>query len=298
MRPLKFTESKQINGREIRSITISLSDPCKNGFCEFRIDTTTKMLVFGDWQEVYKGEKQRRAERATFRDYFKMFESVDGCTSWGAEWYAVENGRYILETEGPEKCANYLHIPVEVASQLDATSNDYFKYQLFALGLVDKWEKDAKEAISKLEALCGYSFEDYDQPRKNLVLTDEERAEVEKKLEEGFYTPEAVARRKEEKERAEREQKRAELVRRYDDEIAKCKLQRAIMILVFDTFGTADNVIYYDHSRVISFNWNEPQWATYSKHWTEKEVTRFERILKDDPVLGPQCLVELKHKYE
>lgn len=295
MKPLKYTTSKNTEKTRF-DVIIELGDDCHNGNCDFSITATGYRKEKGRWVLEFGGcchdEILKRFPE------FAPFVALHLSSSKGVPMYAVENGRYILEKEGVEKCAEYLRISVDTARQLDSTNKDLFKYQLFALGIVEKWEKEAKEAIAQLEGLCGYSFEDYEEPRHSLVLTDEEREEVERKISEGFFTPEAVAKRKEEKERKEREEKRAKLVQYYDDKIRKYETEREIMTLIFDTFGTDRNVIYYDHRNTIAFNWSEPQFATFEKHWTRKEVAKFEDVLEDRPELsGCDFKVELVHEY-
>ena len=296
MKPLKYTTSKNTEKTRL-DVIIVLGDDCHNGRCDFSITADGyRKARNGRWVHEFGG--CCHDEILKLFPEFAPFVALHLSSSKGVPMYAVENGRYILEKEGVEKCAEYLRISVDTASQLDTTSNELFKYQLFSLGIVEKWEKEAKEAIAQLEALCGCSFEDYEEPRHALVLTDEERDDMERKISEGFFTPESVEKRKEEKDRKEREEQRAKLVRYYDDKIRKYETERDIMILIFDTFGVHSNVIYYDHRNTIAFNWVERHFATYDKHWTRDEVAKFEKVLEDSPELSEIDLkVELVHEY-
>jgi hypothetical protein len=297
MKALRYTATKVGQKTKI-VVKVELADDCKNGVCDFSITCVGyRKAKNGVWVDDFGGcahdEILKRFPQ--FADFVRLHLS----NSKGVPMYAVEKGRYILETEGVEKCADYLRISVELAQQLDCSSKEHFKYQLFALGIVDAWQKEAEDAIKHLEELCGYSFEDYETPSPyfSLELTEEERKDVERKIAEGFFTTEQVAKRKEEKERRERDEKRLKIERYYTEKIEEYTAEREIMLAIFDTFGTEDNVIYYKRSRELAFNWTEPQFATYKKKWTIEEFRRFNEE-QEDIVCKYNLLPVIKYSYE
>ena len=209
---------------------------------------------------------------------FSDFVALHLSNSYGQPMYAVENGMYWLK-EDLKEGADYLRISESVAMQLSA-DKDYFKYQLFALGIASGWKQDADKAIKHLEELTGETFEDYGNP-KILELSTEERARIETLIGKGYYSTESIAKRAEEEREEKRRVERAKLVERLNRDVYKAETERDIMLAVFDLFGTTDNVIIYNSKNLVTFNWSEPQWANYKKHWTEEEVKRFEEEEED-----------------
>ena len=276
MKPIFYKETKQINGRERRTIIVSLADPCNNGFCTFRVECRTEKLVFGYWQRAYC-PNEIQAYRKTF-PHLKTFFELNGRNSKGQPSYCVENSVYYLKTEGVEKAAEYMHLSPELVAKL-SKEKEYFKYQLFTLGIMDKWAEDAAEGIAKLEELSGETFEDYETPNPYHVITlsDDERAAIEEKIESGYYTEQAQEDRARLAEEQKRAEKRAKIAAYYADKIAEYTAESEIMLTLFDKFGTTENVIYYRHSNTLCFNWTEPQFAHYTKHWSEEEFAQFNR---------------------
>lgn len=168
MKPLYYKEIKPINGSKRAVIEIKLHDDYKNGHVDFHVYRWFEKLVFGDWKQIYS------PNLPAFREYSDIIE-MDGNNSEGQPMYAVENGMYHLK-EDLKKGADYLGISMDQAKNLCLSDKEYFKYQLFAMGIVSEWREKAKKAISHLETLCGQSFVDYDNPVV-LKLTDEEIAD-------------------------------------------------------------------------------------------------------------------------
>ena len=273
MKALKYTETKIVNNAERRVIKIELSDDLKNMHNDFHVDFYTEKLCWGEWRRIYTPTKH--TIKRSFPAYV-IFEELDGCTAEGAPWFAVENGIYHLK-ESIAKGADYLRISEDLASTLDTEDKEHFKYQLHELGIIATWKEKAQKAIALLQLLCGEKFEDYADciKRNDLKMTDEERARVEERIASGYYTPQAIAERKAEKEEERRERERARITARFDKTIADATMEKEIILAVFDMFGTDENVILYNYNKTLTFNWKEPQFALYCKHWTEDEFARF-----------------------
>lgn len=90
-----------------------------------------------------------------------------------------------------------------------------------------------------------------------LKLTDEERTLIEKKDKDGYYTNEAIQARKDQKKREEYEKKRNEIIADCEKEIQKAENRKLVRLAIFDAGITLKNVIYYDHSNELVFNWND-----------------------------------------
>ena len=273
MKPLHYTTEKKLGDKKRINVEIRLSDDCKNGYCDFAITGTIyRRKNNGTWDVELCG--CIHDEILKYFPEFSDFVALHLSNSHGQPMYAVENGIYWLK-EDLKKGADYLRISESVAMQLSA-DKDYFKYQLFALGIASGWKQDADKAIAHLEELTGQTFEDYENP-KILELFQEERARIETLIGKGYYSAESCAERARKEKEEDLRVKRERLEKRLSEDIRKAECEKDIMLAVFDAFGTTDNVIIYNHRNLVTFNWNEPKWATYNKKWTEDEVLRFEQ---------------------
>lgn len=267
---MKYSVSKKFKGGKI-IVEISLSDDCKNGVCNFAITADIyERRANGRYVCVSRGCNHEEIEKhfPEFSDFIKLHLS----NVYGQPSYSVENGLYYLQSKGVEECAEYLRISTELAAQL-SKEKDYFKYQLFELGIVDQWKREAEEAIRHLEELTGKKFVNPYEPENEkfvLRITDEERQTIQAAISAGKYTPQAIQEREKAKQEAERARRRAEIVKRYDEKIRENETEKAVYLYIFDHLGTTDNVIYYSHSNKITFNWRD-----YGKRWTQEEFLDF-----------------------
>lgn len=175
--------------------------------------------------------------------------------------HPVENGIYHVRRSGMSVAMEYLRISEQECVELYKASEDkmYFKYLLFSLGIVDRWERESEELIAELEKLCGKKWVNPYMPEKErftLTLTDEERLLIEERIKAGYYSAESIEKRREETHKAKMLKKRAEICERYDKKIRQAEAEKKIMLCVFDYGLPINNVIYYPHTNTLSFNWN------------------------------------------
>lgn len=103
-----------------------------------------------------------------------------------------------------------------------------------------------------------------------LKLTDEERTLIENRIKGGYYTSEAIQARKDQKKREEYEKKRNEIIADFEKEIQKAENRKLVRLAVLDAGISLKNVIYYNHSNEIAFNWND-----YEKKVTQEQFDKF-----------------------
>ena len=196
------------------------------------------------------------------------------CNHYGAPMYPEANGLYHLQNNSKETTVNYLRITEDEYNALSlAEDQKHFKYLLFSLGIVERWKKEADTLISELETLSGLKWENPYKPeeeRFTLTLSDEERANIEKLIKDGFYTKENIEKRKEEARKAALIKKRADICARYDKDIAKAEREKKVMLYIFDSGISTENVIYYDHTNTARFNWKD-----YDKKVSQEEFCDF-----------------------
>ena len=75
------------------------------------------------------------------------------------------------------------------------------------------------------------------------------------KIETGYYTPEAITARKEEARKNAIEKKRNEIISRCASAVRKAETERNVLLYIIDSGLSVDNVIYYDHTNKVVFNW-------------------------------------------
>lgn len=259
---LSYTVSKNYvkNGTTHRiDVEIQLADECKNSVCSWSI--TANIYKKGrNGRIINVGGGCCHEEILKRFPEFKTFAYLHLCDCYGAPLYAVENGYYLMSKEPKEKVMNYLRITEEEYNRLhNAEDKQYFKYLLYILGIVRRWNEEAKEAIRELEALTGSEWEnpyEYDKERKHIeTITDEESAEMNKRIESGYYTPEAIQNRKEASKRKAYEAKRAEIIADCEKKVSKLEEEKTVKLYILDSGLSVDNVIYYDHKKEVVFNW-------------------------------------------
>lgn len=190
-------------------IKISLDDDCKNGHADFSITAT-----------VYEKDKPKN-DRNTIccgcchesileaRPDLKLFIDLHLADVTGVPMYAVANGFYHLKNK-PEIARDYIRATQSEFDQI-ATSEDetVFQYWLEKLGIVERWKSEANQAIALLEEWTGQKFKDTSTRLPYKPLNGKAKA-IEAKINEGYYSPENIQARENQKLIARREKIAAE----------------------------------------------------------------------------------------
>lgn len=172
-------------------VNIRLSDDCHNGHADFAIT--------GDFYDYANGGHACGCIHEIIEAIcpeFKPFIDLHLCDAKGAPMYAQGNGFYHLRNSSREVTMKELRITRQEYDRFLRKAEDqfYFTYLLQTTGISDRWEKEARAAIKQLEALTGNTFEDASVRYQFTPLTPEEMQLVEKRIAEGYYTKEAIAR--------------------------------------------------------------------------------------------------------
>lgn len=134
-------------------------------------------------------------------------------------------------------------------------------------------ELDKVFCRKNMEALTGNTWENPYKPENEhfaLKLTDEERTLTENRIKDGYYTSEAIQAREDQKKREEYEKKRNEIIADYEKEIQKAENRKLVRLAVLDTGIPLKNVIYYNHTNELAFNWND-----YEEKVTQEQFDKF-----------------------
>ena len=273
------------HGKNRIKVTIRLDDECRNKHVDFKIGADVYEINGGRPEWIACGCCHEEILKA-FPE-FAPFVKLHLSDVHGAPLYAVANSIYWFKEKGIQAGAEYLRIDPKSetaaalcrAAALD--SEIYFSYLLEASGVVAQWAKEAAAAVAFLEELSGLKFENPYKPEEERAqfcpFSAEERAEIENKIKAGYFTPLAQEERIKAAEEEKREKARAAIVERYDKEIKEAQESKRIILLIFDLFGTAENTIYYNHSKKLAFNWKSYD----KKQWTAQEIKKADRSLKD-----------------
>lgn len=167
------------------NVHISLDDNNKNGIYFWSIiGCIYKKCENGRYYKYYSGPIHDEILKQ-FPE-FKTFVNLHLSTCYGNPLYAVENGLYFIRKNKHDEAVKYLRISENEYNILKKYNNEMlFKYQLYALHIVDRWEQESLEAIKQLEALTGDTWKNPYKPENErfvIRLTDEERTLIEKTL--------------------------------------------------------------------------------------------------------------------
>lgn len=255
---LTYKTNKVYKGHKI-FVSIRLNDECKNGHEDFAITATIyeagkplndRNMIMGGCchEEILKAYPE-----------FKIFVDLHLADSTGAPMYAIENGYYHmtnLDNDNSKAITmDYLRISENEYNQIKDLDKLQFTCKLFSLGIVDRWKREADEAIKILEGLTGNEFESKATKKAVEPLKREELKELEIREKTGYYLPETIEQRKAKFkiDAANKIIKGLEADR--DRVIQKANDEFNVKIFVLNSGLSIENFIYYNHTNKGVFNW-------------------------------------------
>lgn len=268
---LKYTVVKSFREKGITYkviTTIKLHDECKNGTCSWSITGILQQKKGnGRFYDIGHGCIHEEILKASPK--LKMFVDLHLCNWRGTPLYPVETGYYFLQKD-KKQAKEYLRVTDEEMEILSKCDNkEYFKYQLFALGIVERWQAESKKAIQTLEELTGDVWVNpykESEERHRFVLSDEEREEMEGKILSGYYTESAIQERKEAERIAKIEKRKNEVIKTFEKIINKATKEKDVKLAILGAGLLSDNYIYYVEGNNVVFNY-----YSYHDKVTEEE---------------------------
>lgn len=268
---LKYTVVKSFREKGITYkviTTIKLHDECKNGTCSWSITGILQQKKGnGRFYDIGHGCIHEEILKASPK--LKMFVDLHLCDWRGTPLYPVENGYYFLQKD-KKQAKEYLRVTdeeMEILSKCD--DKEYFKYQLFALSIVERWQAESKKAIQALEELTGDVWVNpykESEERHRFVLSDEEREEMEGEILSGYYTESAIQERKEAERIAKIEKRKNEVIKTFEKIINKATKEKDVKLAILGAGLLSDNYIYYVEGNNVVFNY-----YSYHDKVTEEE---------------------------
>lgn len=253
---------------------VSLDDDCNNMHADFSITADVyERTKNGRWVWVAGG-----CQHDLISKHFpelKRFIPLHLCSHDGSPMYPVENGSFHVYNSSEIITNDYLRLSDGELQKLNAAPKDhaYFKYMLFHLGIVARWQKEADEFIRFLEEKTGVKWENPYTPEQEhfrLEISAEEKAKIETKISNGYYSEEAIAERNEARRIAKIEAQREEILAKYNKTEQQARNERDIKLYILDSGLPTDNVIYYNHTNEVVFNWKD-----YDKKITQEQFVDF-----------------------
>lgn len=253
---------------------VSLDDDCNNMHADFYITADVyERAKNGRWVWVAGG-----CQHDLISKHFpelKRFIPLHLCSHDGSPMHPVENGSFHVYNSSEIITNDYLRLSDGELQKLNAAPKDhaYFKYMLFHLGIVARWQKEADEFIRFLEEKTGVEWENPYTPEQEhfrLEISAEEKAKIETKISNGYYSEEAIAERNEARRIAKIEAQREEILAKYNKTEQQARNERDIKLYILDSGLPTDNVIYYNHTNEVVFNWKD-----YDKKITQEQFVDF-----------------------
>lgn len=236
---------------------IKLDDGCKNGYLTFLFTGSIKIKKGnGRYYDFIPGAI---GDIITyFKPELSIFEKMHTCNHLGQPMY-IDNIRYrINEGKTDREISEMYNISDMEAIEIlrNASDNkDLFYYLVFRLGVADTWKNLANEAIREIEKRSDSKLKIENKDRVFKQFPEKECEVLENLYQLGY----ASKVQKELRDKARKEEQKQKELKEIEDErnkaIAKAQKEYEIKKAVV-SFGISwNNVIFYDHSSKLCFNY-------------------------------------------
>ena len=276
-----ITETDKPNFRS--KLYLRLDDECKNGVCDFHYRVEKECYSKGHWEFYYSGGDIDFVKK--FFPAVVPYLDLDNCNFEGKFTYTIENGSYYLKNLDRSKVMDIFHINEEEYHKLLMASEekDFLAYQLNALGILERWKKHADEFITLLERMTGdiwvNPYAGKPVPFDGCVLTEQQIAEIEEKISQGYYSEENLLSRKVERHNGKVANKKAETIKFYDTKMETLKREKEVAVSILDAGILSTNYIFYSFKNEVVFNWRDSDYDTISEKEFQEYVEKFGSVL-------------------
>lgn len=276
-----ITETDKPNFRT--KLYLRLDDECKNGVCDFHYRVEKECYSKGHWVFYYSRDDIDFVKK--FFPAVVPYLDLDNCNFEGKFTYTIENGSYYLKNFDRSKVMDIFHINEEEYHKLLIASEekDFLAYQLNALGILERWKKHADEFITLLERMTGdiwvNPYAGKPMPFDGCVLTEQQIAEIEEKISQGYYSEENLLSRKVERHNGKVANKKAETIKFYDTKMETLKREKEVAVSILDAGILSTNYIFYSFKNEVVFNWRDSDYDTISEKEFQEYVEKYGSIL-------------------
>lgn len=271
---MKKTLAKFTNKEETEwiKVFIRLDDECNNWHSDFSITWETSCGACGCIHE----------EILKHYPNLKIFIDLHLSDSFGAPMFALENGMFFVKEGRSDLAMSHFRCSKEELQKIsvacESEDKNYVKYVIEWLWIVKRWNMEAKKGIKQLLQLCWKQYNELKlvtERRNYEPLTTKERKDIEKKIENWFFSENEILKRKEEKEKQRKEEKKERLISQHNRKEKERKMSLQVKLAILK-HTEKDNFIYYTHCNKIVFNR-----LNYWEHFTHEEVGKILSQEKD-----------------
>lgn len=285
-----------VRGNTKTNIKIRLDDDCKNGHEDFSITCDIyEKNGKGTWVDAGGGADHDHILK--LQPGLQLFVDLHLSTWQGIPMHCIANGFYWLAgylglpwikchgssgsyAKTKEQCLEIFKSHLRIGDDLlprflEVREPAELQIAIEDAGLVSEWRRQANEAIAILEGWSGEKFESKATRGSWVKSTSQERAEVQARREGGYYRPESIAARDEEKRLADIKSRRQKLLQARDRDVRKIDANLELELFMLEN-STIKNWIYYDHTNQISVNW-----TTTEKLAAKEEFDGLQILFKD-----------------
>ncbi len=253
------------------SIEIRLNDECKNGHEDFAITATFWEIGKARTDRNMLGGGACHDEILKVMPELELFTELHLSDAKGAPMYAIENG--LFHKSDLKTFKRYLRLTNEEAKELVTCESEVHLYMLLeSKGIIKRWKMEAKKAIKWLENATNETFEST-ATRSNLKKpSNKEVTKTKKQLASGHFSPDKIQKRAKAAKVAEKRKLIEELRVNAKSEKKETDQELAVKLEVLKTLDNLRNVIYYNHSNKLKFNWLD-----FEKVVTEEKIEEIRR---------------------
>jgi hypothetical protein len=295
------------SGNEKTVIKFRLNDECGNGHEDFSLtaDIYERRTPTSPWRESGGGcchehiLTLRPLLPAHIARGLRAFTALHLSDSEGCPMHAASNAFYWFAGARPDGAGQQYHggsgasgkTPDECKriflEHIRGNEDDFAKIAAFGprtaeemsycledLGFRHQWRLEAQAAIRDLEKWTGQTFQSHATRSQWPALAPEAKALLLQRRAEGYYTPEAIAARDAAAKAAKADKARAEIHAEFTAKVTKATKQRDIALFLLDRGVSGDNIIFYDHTNELAFNW-----SSCARLWTREEFEAFSRTV-------------------
>lgn len=268
---LVYKETKIVENGTIKiTVTIKLSDECKNGHQDFSITADGYEKRNGRFYESFGGCCHDEIKKY-FPEY-SIFIPLHLSTYKGVPMYASENGFYHIKTDKLEKqkFCEYYRVTSYQYDILEKSENILeFSILLHELKVLDQWKEQADKGIKLLEKLTNKTFI-VDSVKSGMKEIDQKEINAFNELKKaGYFSDENKDKREKEKRDKHLQDAKTKVINEANKEIEKARRKRDVELYVLNNGLPIDNFIYYSTNKG-SFNWK-----SYDKKITVKQFKNF-----------------------
>lgn len=266
-------------------ISIRLNDECRNGHEDFSITAVFWKPGRARTSDNWSMGGCCHDEILALRPDLKIFVDLHLADVDGMPMYTAANG-YCHLKEGDVSMERYFGLPSETVFPLyGALSQTHFCYLLEKSGIPELLKQKAQMAIGWLNEHTERTFKPKGEKRHYTPLSERTKARFDKLYAAGFFEKfedklngreaKILERRKKALVKKLIRNERAQLAeqrRKAIDAEKECEIK----VMLIETFKKEPNLIFYNHSRELSFNWCS--WAT---KYTEHEIETAKKMITE-----------------